>query len=370
MRTTSSETISALRLVRSDGVGPVTYHGLLARYGSAQAALDALPDLQFKGRRKRSFKTASVADIEDELYRLERAGGTLIDIKSSSYPQHLAEISDAPPFLTVLGDPRHLQQPAIGIVGARNASANGRKIAGSLARDLAAAGLTIWSGLARGIDTAAHATSVELSTVAVMAGGADVIYPRENTDLHARIIEQGCVISEMPVGTEPQAQYFPRRNRLISGGTMGVIIVEGTPKSGSLITARFALDQGRDVFAVPGSPLDPRARGPNNLIRDGAVLIRDANDVLDEVRVGLGLFADSEPAKTKAPQDTENIDDLDISSLQKEILSEVGTGSVTVDELRRQCQVSAPILAAALLELELEGQIERLPGNRIGALGS
>lgn len=365
-----TEMIAGLRLIRSDGIGPVTYYGLIARFGSALDAIAALPELSKRSGRKRPFVAASIDSIELELDNLEKLGGTIVSIGQTSYPTNLAETSDAPPFLTVLGDPDHLTRPAIGVVGARNASLNGRKIAGMFAADLAKAGFTVWSGLARGIDTAAHSTAVEYSTVAVMAGGADVIYPRENAELHAKICESGCVVSEMPPGTEPLARYFPRRNRIISGASTGVVVVEGTPKSGSLITARIALDQGREVFAVPGSPLDPRAQGPNGLIRDGAVLVRSATDVLDELQgTAKNLFSPA-PAQQQQSQPIEIIEEKDIDALRSEILSEIGTTPVTVDELRRQCQVSAPVLAAVLLDLELAGQIERLPGNRICRIGS
>lgn len=367
-RTLDEETLSALRLIRSKGIGPVIYQGLLAKFGSATQALHALPDLQSRRSSRRRYVAASVELIEDEVRQLDKLGAHLIGIDDSNYPEWLAEISDAPPFLTVLGDPSHLTKPAVGVVGAGNASHNGRKLAGILASELAQAGYTVWSGLARGIDTAAHVAAVDFSTVAVMAGGVNHIYPRENAELHARISESGAIVSEMPLGTEPQAQHFPRRNRIISGAALGVVVVEGTPKSGSLITARFALDQGREVFAVPGSPLDPRAQGPNNLIRDGAVLVRNVDDILDELSNVAQNYTELRQRPRAEPQVIENINYSTLSALTQQILSEIGSGSVTVDELRRQCQVSAPILAAALLELELAERIERLPGSKISAI--
>ncbi len=367
-RSSDPETLASLRLIRSDGIGPITYHGLVARFGSAINALAALPDLAKHSKRKKPFRATSQEQIEQELHQLEKIGGTLVGMQEAQYPANLAETSDAPPFLTVLGDISHLARPAVAIVGARNASLNGKKIAHQLAQDLTAAGYTVWSGLARGIDTAAHTGAVAKSTVAVLAGGADVLYPRENKDLYENIKANGAVVSEMPPGTEPQAAYFPRRNRIISGASAGVIIVEGTPKSGSLITARFALDQGREVFGVPGSPLDPRAQGPNGLIRDGAVLVRSADDVLEELgRARENLFGIKDSA-SKRTQHIENIDEKDVDTLRSQILSEISTTPVTVDELRRQCQVSAPVIAATLLDLELAGLIERLPGNRISAV--
>ena len=364
------ETLAGLRLIRSDGIGPVTYHGLIARFGSAQEAIYALPDLSKRAGRRRPFTAVPIDSVERELTQLSKLGGHLVKIGGEDYPTNLAEVSDAPPFITVLGTLSHLNRPAIGVVGARNASLNGRKLAGMFAADLAQAGFTVWSGLARGIDTATHAGALQHSTVAVMAGGIDVIYPRENADLHANIAKSGAIVSEMPPGAEPQARHFPRRNRIISGASVGVVVVEGTPKSGSLITARFALDQGRDVFAVPGSPLDPRAQGPNGLIRDGAVLVRSVDDILDELQgPPENLLASASRPQGKS-QPIEKIYEKEIDALRSEILAEIGTTPVTVDELRRQCQVSAPVLAAVLLELELAGQIERLPGSRICGIGS
>ncbi len=261
----------------------MTYHGLVAKFGSAIDAVAEFPEFSTRLRRKAPKDLVSQSDIEQEVERLSDLGGQILSMEDASYPKLLKEITDAPPYLSVLGDPAHFDIPAIGIVGARNASLNGKKFAQSLALDLAAAGYSVLSGLARGIDTAAHKGAIDRSTVAVMAGGVDVVYPRQNTDLYKAIIERGAVVSEMPLGQDPQAHHFPRRNRIISGSCVAVVVVEGTPKSGSLITARLALDQGRDVFAVPGSPLDPRAEGPNTLIREGAGLVRSADDILQEI---------------------------------------------------------------------------------------
>ena len=363
------EVIAGLRLIRTDGVGPVTYHGLVAKYGSPRNALAAFPEFSRRTGRSRPVKLVSQATVERELEAIEKIGARLVSIWGETYPSNLAETSDAPPFLSVLGDLAHFNRPSIGIVGARNASLNDRKFAEVLAKDLSEAGYAIWSGLARGIDTAAHRGAIVQSTVAVMAGGVDVIYPRENTNLHQEICEKGALVSKMPPGTQPQARHFPRRNRIISGASLGVVVVEGTPKSGSLITARLALDQGREVFAVPGSPLDPRAQGPNNLIRDGATLIRNADDVLQELDRTNHFLREGGEHQSLFTQAIENNEENEPDKIRKIIIEEIGTSPVTVDELRRQCQVSAPILAAALLDLELDGRIERLPGNRICGLG-
>lgn len=363
------ETLAGLQLIRTNGVGPVTYHDLIARFGTARDAIAALPDIAKRAGRRQTHKTASLDSVKYELSQLGKIGGQLIGHGDSEYPDNLRQMPDAPPFLFVFGDLAHLTKPAIAIVGARNASLNGKKIAGMLAADIAQAGYTIWSGMARGIDTAAHTSAINQSTVAVVAGGIDVIYPRENTGLHAEIVKNGAIVSEMPPGTEPQARHFPRRNRIISGASVAVIIVEGTPKSGSLITARFALNQGREVFAVPGSPLDPRSQGPNNLIRDGAILIRSADDVLDELAAAPKNLFSALSQPRIASQPIENIDEKEVDSTRLQILQEIGSTAVTVDELRRQCQVSAPVMAAALLELELADRIERLPGNKICRIG-
>ena len=364
-----SEVIAGLRLIRTDGIGPVTYHGLISKFGSATEAIRALPNYGQRLSRGKSLQLVEQSEIERELKTLTKLGGQIISINDGAYPRQLKETSDAPPFLSVLGNPAHLQKPSVSIVGARNASLNGKKLAHNLAKDLAEAAYTVWSGLARGIDTAAHEGAVSHSTVAVMAGGVDFIYPKQNQKLYDRIKEAGALVSEMAPGTEPQARHFPRRNRIISGAGLGVVVVEGTPKSGSLITARFALDQGREVFAVPGSPLDPRAQGPNSLIRDGAILVQSADDILREIEQSKQFMIEPLDAPSDLIQGIENIEEKDPQQMRDAVLDEIGTTPVTVDELRRQCQVSAPVLAAVLLDLELEGRLERLPGNRICGIG-
>jgi len=254
-------------------------------------------------------------------------------------------------------------------VGARNASANGRRFAQGLAHDLGRSGLLVVSGLARGIDAAAHRGALETGTLAVVAGGIDSVYPEENRDLHEAIAERGVIVAEMPVGTEPQARHFPRRNRLISGISMGVVVVEAALRSGSLITTRFALEQGREVFAVPGSPLDPRCRGTNDLIRRGAGLVEGAEDVLNVLQGQLhGLAA--EPVRRSPPPilSDGNINQNSLDQAQETVLEALGPSPVAVDELVRQCQLSPAIIATVLLELELAGRLERHPGNQISLL--
>ena len=276
---TDAERVDWLRLSRTPRVGPITFFSLLAQFGSAQEALDCLPRLTARG----GSGTVSIPTIqaaEAEIAHAQRLGFRMVAACEPNYPAALAAIEDAPPVITAGHDLSALQKPSIAIVGARNASTNGRRIAEKLARDLSDAGLVVVSGLARGIDTDAHRASLEGGTVAVLAGGADIAYPPENRELQKAIFDQGCIVTEAPLGTEPVARHFPRRNRIISGLVPGVIVIEAARHSGSLITARMALEQGREVFAVPGSPLDPRSQGANNLIREGAVLTESAEDVL------------------------------------------------------------------------------------------
>jgi len=256
---------------------------MLRRFGSAGAALDVLPRLARLGERSTPVTAPTRAEAAAELAALGRAGARLVCWGEPGYPSALAAIEDAPPILTVLGQPELLQRPMIAVVGARNASANGRRFARDLAAELGQGGLVVVSGLARGIDSAAHLGGLETGSIAVVAGGVDVVYPAENRGLYDALARQGAVVAELPLGTEPQARHFPRRNRIISGMALGVVVVEAAARSGSLITARFALEQGREVFAVPGSPLDPRARGCNDLLRNGATLTENAADVLSQL---------------------------------------------------------------------------------------
>ncbi len=362
--------IDWIRLTRSGGIGAKTFRRLIEKFGDVSEAIARLPELS--GRRG-AVDVMSPAQAEKEYAAATRAGLTYLTWSDPSYPQALAATEDAPPLLLVKGRIRALTRSMVAIVGARNATVNGRKMARSLATDLAKSGYTVISGMARGVDGAAHEGALSVSgagTVAVLAGGTDVVYPPEHTKLHAQIAENGAVISEMPPGTEPQAALFPRRNRIISGASLGVIVVEATPRSGSLITARYAADQGRDVFAVPGSPLDPRAHGPNSLIRDGAILVQSIDDILDILPyIGeLTHNISQTPAKTHQPIDKS--DENNISTLRGEIEAALGASPAAVDELVRQCQVSPAVVATILLEMELDGRIERLPGNRVALIGT
>ena len=278
-----TERLAWLRLTRTENVGPVTFHQLIARFGTAAAALEALPEIVRRGGRAKPLAVFASSEAERELEAAERLGAHLVAQSEPDYPPALAAIEDAPPLLTMKGRKELATRRGVAVVGARNASANGRRLAHDVAAGLGEAGLIVISGLARGIDAAAHQGSLGTGTLAVLAGGIDAIYPEENRSLHEAIAERGLLVAEMPVGTVPQARHFPRRNRIISGIALGVLVVEAAERSGSLITARFALEQGREVFAVPGSPLDPRAKGTNRLLRDGATLVESADDILREL---------------------------------------------------------------------------------------
>ena len=264
---TDTDRLDWLRLIRTPSVGPRLFIDLIERFGSPTTAIDALPEIARRAKGKRRLAAPPIADIEAELAHLQVTGGRMIALCEPEYPEPLAAIADPPPVLFVRGDTALLHRPILAIVGARNASSNGRRFAEEIARDLGEAGYVVVSGLARGVDGAAHRGALHTGTIAAVAGGIDVVYPPEHEDLQRQIAETGAVVSEQPVGTQPTARHFPARNRLISGLSAGVLVVEAAQKSGSLITARLALEQGREVFAVPGSPRDPRCRGTNDLIR-------------------------------------------------------------------------------------------------------
>jgi DNA processing protein len=345
---------------------------MLRRFGSARAALEVLPRLARRGEHSKAVTAMTRAAAEAELTALHRAGACLLCWGEPSYPSALAAVEDAPPVLTVLGETALLGHPIMAVVGARNASANGRRFARELAAGLGEGGLVVASGLARGIDAAAHLGAIETGTVAVVAGGADIVYPEENRGLYDIICRQGVVVAELPLGSEPQARHFPRRNRIISGMALGVVVVEAAARSGSLITARYALEQGREVFAVPGSPLDPRCRGANDLIRNGAVLTESAADVLSQL--GPLLQGKPPPPRPTAPVASTAVIGWPPTGAAEPaageaglelVLERLGPTPVAVDELVRQCHLSAAAVATLLLELELSGRVERHPGNLV-----
>ncbi len=349
-----------VRLIRSANVGPIVFRQLLARYGTAGKALDALPELIRKGGYQ-GTALCSADEAEDEIAAVEKLGARLLHFDDSAYPPLLADVSTAPPVLTVLGKVELLSAPGIGVVGARNASAAGVRFTRQLAADLGNQGFAVISGMARGIDTAAHQAALPTGTVAAMAGGIDVVYPPENQALYESIAATGAIVCEMPLGTKPQARHFPRRNRLISGLSLGLVVVEAAMKSGSLITANYALEQGREVFAVPGSPLDPRCRGTNNLIRQGAVLTEGVEDVLNNLPDWRRRPATVEQPSLKLEQTPADADDAARGSLMEKL----GPTPVDVDELIRQSGLTPEVVLTILLELELAGRLDRHSGNKV-----
>lgn len=359
-----TDAVDRLRLARSDGVGPVTFRRLMRRFGTAAAALDALPGLARDAGRDRAPRILSRADAQRELDRVAKFGGRMVFVDGPGYPPLLALMGVAPPVLSVLGDVSALALRSVAVVGARNASAAGQRMAEMLSSDLASADLVVVSGMARGIDAAAHEGAMRTGrTVAVLGGGIDVSYPAENAALQRLVAENGAVVAEAPFGTAPMAQHFPRRNRIIAGLSLGVVVVEATPHSGSLHTAHLAQDIGREVFAVPGSPLDPRCQGSNDLLRKGATLTENARDVLAQLPEYPSI-ASAPPTGVAEPADQYG-GELDPARARQQVLGLLGFTPTPVDDLVRRCQLSASAVAAALSDLELAGRVEVLPGHRV-----
>jgi DNA processing protein len=365
----SDDLLDRVRLIRSPSIGPVTFRQLLARFGSARAALEAIPDLAARGggRRPALFP---VEAAEREIARVQALGGRYLLLGQGLYPRLLAEADDAPPLLTALGDLQLLDRPLVAMVGARNASAAACRFARGLAHDLGREGQVVVSGLARGIDAAAHEGSLETGTIGVIAGGLDIVYPPENERLQQAVASRGLVLAEMPPGTEPRARHFPYRNRIIAGVSQGTLVVEAAPRSGSLITARLAAEMGREVMAVPGSPLDPRAQGCNGLIRDGATLVQNAAEVLEALRPGLegrvgsgrDLFSYSPEgaalAGTMAAVEPDGAERARVEEL-------LGPSAVPVDELVRLSGLEPGAVQLVLLELDLAGRLDRHAGGKV-----
>lgn len=358
--------IAWLRLIRSDNVGPATFRDLVSHFGSAEAALEMLPALSRRGGAARSIRVASVAEAEREIEAADRFGAAFLGIGEPGYPAALRRIDGAPPLLAVKGDLSVAAMPAVGMVGARNASISGCKFSAMLAREIGTAGYAIASGLARGIDAAAHAASLGRGTIAAMAGGLDRPYPPENLDLYRRICEgEGLAISEMPFGWEPRARDFPRRNRLIAGVSLGLIVIEAAERSGSLISARRAADFGRLVFAVPGSPLDPRAKGTNALLKEGAIVTTSATDVL-EALAPISRIDDFAPPIIEEPgRDEERVGAPPDESERARIVESLGPTPVEIDDIIRHTGLAAAAVYLVLLELDLAGRLHRHPGGMV-----
>ncbi|WP_338010106.1 DNA-processing protein DprA [Thalassospira profundimaris] len=414
-RLSQSERLARMRLARSTNVGPVTFRKLLERFGSGRNAIDALPDVIAQAKTTRKIKIANRDETVTEIEAAKASRARPIIFGDPEYPPLLARIDDAPPYFYAIGRIELLGKSAIGIVGARNASATGCGFARKISHQLVNAGYVVVSGMARGIDGAAHAAALQSNhnagggTIAVLGGGVDVVYPREHQDLYLQLCEQGCVVSEMPPGLQPQARHFPRRNRIISGLSLGTVVIEAGRNSGSLITARFAAEQGRDVFAVPGSPTDPRAAGPNSLIRDGAILCDSADVILDALRTAeqnSHLFEQNHTFNTaardarpdtsaeayheitasleqdaiilgekKTPQSIELEEFSDETDANEDSVKEMeklfdllSASPLLIDELIRTSDLPAEQVSTILIELELAGRVERHPGNRVSRI--
>jgi DNA processing protein len=391
---TDDQRLDWLRLIRAEKVGPRTFRALINQFGGAGPALEALPDLARRGGRQ-ALKVPTRAEAEKELAAAARLGVRFVAMGEPEYPKALQATDTAPPLVGVRGSTEILARPAVAIVGSRNASASGLTFTERLARQLGEAGYVVVSGLARGIDTRAHSATLASGSVAVLAGGQDRVYPSDNEPLLRKIVEAGgAVLSEMPMGWEPRGRDFPRRNRIVSGLSYGVVVVEAARRSGSLITARFALEQGREVFAVPGSPLDPRAEGTNDLIRDGATLcssIEHVTAVLEPL-IAAGPRSDSNAQEAHWSGETEELwDELDLpgvapapsrvvapfgrdsqptpaASGSDQIIELLGPSPVAIDDLARQSGLPIGTVQVTLLELELAGRLERHGGNAVSLL--
>ncbi len=360
---TDAERLDWLRLIRSRRVGTTTFYRLLREHGTAAAALESLPAVA-RDAGVQDYSPCSPDRAGAELDRGQQQGFHLLAFGDPAYPALLRELPDPPPLLWCKGDLRLLQRPSVSLVGARNASSLGVRLARQISRELGAAGFVVVSGLARGIDAAAHLAALDTGTIAVQASGLDVIYPRENTDLHRDIAQHGLRLSEQPLGLAPQARHFPQRNRIIAGLSAAIVVIEGAARSGSLITARDTADLGRDVMAVPGNPLDARAAGCNMLIRDGAILVRSARDIIEALQMPeLPLFGTAKP--DAPPPDP----DPPPPEITEKILNLLGPSAIPEDILIRDTGLPAKSVSAHLLALELDGRILRHPGGMLALAG-
>jgi DNA processing protein len=363
VRLTDEQRIDWLRLIRSQNVGPRTFRALINHFGGAHAALAALPALARRGGGGITPQIYSRDQAEREIEAARKIGVAFVAIGESDYPRRLQMIDDPPPLIALRGNRAALMLPAVAIVGSRNASAAGIKLTQRIARGLSEAGFATVSGLARGIDAAAHRASLDTGTIAVLAGGHDRVYPPEHDELLDAILSAGTAITEMPLGWEPRARDFPRRNRLISGLSLGVVIVEAAKRSGSLITARLALEQGREVFAIPGSPLDPRAEGTNGLIKQGATPVTETSDVVSVLQPIMGIEL---PAREPETPESDRVQDVEPAADERAaIIALLSPTPVQIDDLVRLSKTSARVVRMVLLELEIAGRLERHGGGLV-----
>jgi DNA processing protein len=359
-----TDILAYIRLSRTEKPGPLTFRGLMNLYGEPHAALSALPELAARGGRSKAFKPALEQAAKREYETTLKLGGTFLVLGTAPYPELLAQTPDAPPVMWCYGHAHLLSKPALAMVGARNASASGQGIAGKLAKDIGARGLILVSGLARGIDRAAHQSALEAGTIAVIANGIDHSYPRENGELQQQIYEQGLILCENPPGTAPQASQFPRRNRIISGLSLGVVVVEAARRSGLLITARLAGEYGHEVMAVPGSPLDPRCNGSNHLIRTGAAVIETVDDIMEALRPlieNMALKTPDQKTPKRRPSQPAPISD----AMRGKITALLGPVPIRIDDLVEQAEAPLQSLHLVLLELELAGRLTYDSGGQV-----
>ncbi len=367
------EIFACLRLIRSENVGTVTFNHAIKLFGSAEKALEQLPEMARRGGRKKPIRICAVEEAAREWEQTTAYGATFLNRASAEYPSRLAVLEDAPPLLVVLGDKTLLGRDALALVGARNASANGFRFTEKLATALGEAGLVVTSGLARGIDTAAHRGGLAYGTIAVIAGGIDTIYPLENKALYQAIAEKGLIVAELPFKAVPRPEHFPQRNRIISGLSLGVVVVEASVRSGSLITARLAAEQGREVFAVPGFPMDPRAEGPNKLLKQGATLVETAQDILEALQFNrsvprLPLSYESSEAALEESKIPVSFSQGETAALQNELMEKLGAAPVAVEDLISLTQAPVSLVQVVLMELELAGRLNRHIGGKVSLI--
>lgn len=372
IRLSDRQRLNWLRLIRTDNIGPVTFRDLILFCGSASSAIEMLPDFNIRGGSARPIRVMSMDDAERELETIDRAGARLVGMGEPDYPPQLKNCEAPPPLVTIKGNAAVFNKPPVAIVGSRNASVIGARFTERLANDLGEAGFAVISGLARGIDAAAHRASLKTGTVAVLAGGLDRPYPPENLPLYRAIPEEGGVlISEMPMGAEPRSRDFPRRNRIIAGLSLGLIVVEAAERSGSLISARMAGDMGRTVFAVPGSPLDPRARGTNLLLKQGATLVTEANDVIEMLRplAGSSAYPTDMPTQpdllSPAMEEPESYQPIATEEQRDIVIDALGPVPTDIDTLVRHTGLDTGAIQLILLELDLAGRLHRYARNQV-----
>ena len=355
----NSDLVAILRLIRSDNVGAKTFQSLIKIYGSAKSALEALPDLYKRSRKSTNYKIYSASEAEDEIANTHKLGGKVISYLDPEYPFLLKNIDDYPPIISIHGIHELLQKQIIAIVGSRNSSMNGRLLAGQIAETLGYNNIVVASGLARGIDTACHKASINSGTIAVIAGGLGHIYPAENTKLYHEITERGVIIAELATGSVPRSQHFPQRNRIISGISLGTVVVEATIQSGSLITAKFALEQNREVFAVPGFPLDPRCQGTNKLIKQGAILVDKPETIIENLPNQSSILSITEQANDNYHNFNYHYDEVIMQEARSYVKENLSSTPISLETLSKESSLPLQYLLLALVELELTGHITR-----------